>query len=236
VAACRPRPRTISEYDNYGPDREGICYPPTLPLVATLEISNYPILDAVRNALFPVLPANQHLTAVRDGLDVINAGSYISFNSPSQLRKDQRVATIVVTLPVRYQGGAISVRDPEGREDKFVGNGGKPGTIDWVAFRSDCSFAVEPLQTGCMMTISYGVFMKSFGPSSPIADTLITPSDKFFDLLSPILNMSRGRSIGFYLNYDYDGVNPAEVTANTLINQVCPLISMQKSSPFKWSS
>ncbi|KAF4613027.1 hypothetical protein D9613_010828 [Agrocybe pediades] len=220
VAACRPRPRQISEYDNYGPDREGICYPPTLPLVSTLELSNYPILDAVRGALFPVLTPNQHLTAVRDELDVINAGSYISSNSPAQLRKDQRVATIIVTLPVRYQGGIITVRDSEGREDKFVGNGGKPGNIEWVAFRSDCSFAVEPVQSGCMMTMSYGVYMKSVGPSSPIADTLITPSDKFFDFLSPILNASRGRSIAFYLNYDYEGVDPAETTANTLVTQL----------------
>ncbi|KDR66412.1 hypothetical protein GALMADRAFT_259156 [Galerina marginata CBS 339.88] len=218
VAACRPRPRQMSDYDGYG-DREALSYPPNLPLTASLEVANYPILDAVRSALFPVLPAGQYLTAVRDGLDVVEHGSYISTHSPAQLRKDQRAATILVTLPVRYRGGVMVISDAEGKEEKFQGSGGKSGEIDWMAFRSDCAYAVEPVQNGCLMTISYGVYVKAFGPSSPAADTLITPTDSFFDLLSPILNMSRGRSVAFHLNYDYN-INPAEVLANAIVPQL----------------
>jgi hypothetical protein len=218
VQACRPRPRQVSEYDGYG-DREALSYPPNLPLTASLEVANYPILDAIRSTLFPVLPPGQYLTAVRDGLDVIEHGSYISTHYPAQLRKDQRAATIVVTLPVRYRGGVMAVRDAEGREEKFPGSGGKSGDIDWMAFRSDCAYAVDPVQNGCLMTITYGVYVKAFGPSSPTVDTLITPTDNFFDLLSPILNLSRGRSVAFHLNYDYN-VDPAEVVANTLIPQL----------------
>jgi len=213
IAACRPHPS--SDYNNYG-DRDALFYPTNLPMTSSLEISNYPILDAIRGSLFPTLPPGQYLTSVIDRLDVIDNGSRLANHSPAQLRNDDRAATIIVTLPVRFRGGAVIVHDAEGRDERFQGTGGKNGDIDWVALRSDCTYEIEPVQKGVQLSLSYGVFIKSFGPSSPSADTLVTPTDKFFDLLSPILNMSRGKSIAFYLNYDYN-INPAEAVANTLI-------------------
>ncbi|KAF8965815.1 hypothetical protein BDZ97DRAFT_1658482 [Flammula alnicola] len=218
IAACRPHPRSGSDYDTYG-SREGLFYPPNLPLTASLDISNFPILDAIRNSLFPLLPPGEYLAAVKDGLDVIQPGSSTAAHSPALLRNDQRAGTIIITLPIRYRGGAMDIRDADGRTEKFQGTGGKTGDIEWIAFRSDCDYEVEPVQKGCLMTLSYAIYIKSFGPASPSLDTLITPSDTFFDLLSPILNMSRGRSVGFYLNHDY-GVNPAEAAANALIPQL----------------
>ncbi|KAG1835753.1 hypothetical protein EV424DRAFT_1531607 [Suillus variegatus] len=50
LAACKPHP--TPGFDVY-PDCETLFYPSNLPLIATLEITNHPILDAVRNALFP---------------------------------------------------------------------------------------------------------------------------------------------------------------------------------------
>lgn len=208
VSICRPKR-----------EREALAYPPGLPHTTTLEISNHPVLDAVRNTLFSVFPPGHYLTAVRDSLDVAITGSYISKNSPAHLRQDNRIATLILTLPVIYRGGAIIVTDKEGREEKFLGNGGKPTDIEWVAFRSDSAYAIEPVQNGCMITISYAVYLKKFGATNPTVDTLITPSDKFFNLLSPILNNSRGRSIGFLLGNDYN-VDPSEVVANSLIPQV----------------
>ena len=216
IAACRPHP--TSDYSNYG-GRDALFYPTNLPITTSLEIANYPILDAIRSSLFPNLPPGQYLTSIMDRLDVIDSGSHLSPHSPSQLRNDDRSATIIITLPVRFRGGAIVVRDSEGREERFQGNGGKNGDIDWVALRNDCTYEVEPVDKGVQLSISYGVFIKSFGPTSPTADTLVTPTDKFFDLLSPILNLSRGKSIAFYLNYDYN-VNPAEAIANVLVSQV----------------
>jgi hypothetical protein len=160
---------------------------------------------------------------VKDGLDVVDEGHRVARHSPAQSRNDKRAATIVVTLPVRFRGGAIVITHPSGAIEKFAGGGGKNADIDWVAFRAECEYEVEPVQKGILMSISYAVYIKSFGPSTPSADTLITPSDQFFDLLSPILNMSRGRSVGFYLNYDYS-VNPAEAQANSLVPHVRPLL------------
>lgn len=69
------------------------------------------------------------------------------------------------------------------------------------------------------MSLTYAVFMKTFGPSGVQPDPLINPSDSFLDLLSPVLNMSRGRKIAFNLGLDY-GVNPAECLAESLVPQV----------------
>ncbi|KIM41206.1 hypothetical protein M413DRAFT_445252 [Hebeloma cylindrosporum] len=202
IAACRPHQRL--DYGAYS-EREGLFYPHSLPATTSLEISNYPVLDAVRSALFPVLPPGQYLTAVRDGLDIVDEGHRITRHSPAQAHNDKRVATIIVTLPVRFRGGAIIVTHPNGLVEKFAGGGGKNSDIDWVAFRGESEYEVEQVQKGILMSLSYAVYIKSFGPSTPSADTLITPSDQFFDL-----------SVGFSLNYDYN-INPAEAQANALV-------------------
>ncbi|KAF8179884.1 hypothetical protein BJ912DRAFT_855467 [Pholiota molesta] len=216
IASCRPNQR--SDYDAYG-NREGLFYPPNLPLTSSLELANSPLLDAIRNALFPLLPPGEYLTAVRDGLDVVQTGSRLAPFSPAQLRNDQRAGTIIVTLPTRFRGGAMNIRDAEGREEKYQTTGGRAGDIEWVAFRADCDYEVEQVTKGCFMTLSYAIYIKSFGPATASLDTLVTPSDTFFDLLSPILNMSRGRSVGFYLTHDYN-VDPAEYPASSLVSQL----------------
>ncbi|KAH9474494.1 hypothetical protein JR316_0012953 [Psilocybe cubensis] len=208
VSICRPKR-----------EREALTYPPGLRHTTTLEISNHPVLETIRNILFSKFPDGHYLTAVRDSLDVAITGSYVSKNSPAHLRQDNRVATLLLTLPVAYRGGAIVVTDKEGREEKFLGNGGKPTEIEWVAFRPDSTYAVEPVQNGCMITISYALYLKTSGVANPTVDNLVTPSDKFFNLLSPILNNNRGRSIGFLLGNDYN-VDPSEVVANSLIPQL----------------
>ena len=217
VAACKTHPRT--DFNNYA-DREALFFPQNLPLAPSLEIANHPILDSVRASLFPQLLPGSHLFAVRDSLDVINSGSHLGNRNPALLNNDGRSATLIVTLPVRFRGGVIVVRDSLGHEEKFQGLGGQPGDIDWLAIPADCEYRIETVQKGCCLTLSYGVYIRQFNPAGSISDALIIPSDGFFDLLAPILNTSRGRYIAFHLNYDYSA-NPAEVTANTLIPQVC---------------
>jgi len=131
---------------------------------------------------------------------------------PRTLRNDGRVATIVVTLPVQYHGGALIVRDAEGTEERFFG-GGQPGEVEWTAFLAECEYEVETIQQGCRMSISFAVHLKTYGPS---VDPLITPSERFLDLLSPVLSLSRGRKVAFYLTQDY-GINPAETIAESLV-------------------
>ncbi|KAG1725525.1 hypothetical protein EDB19DRAFT_263822 [Suillus lakei] len=209
LAACKPHP--TPGFDVY-PDRETLFYPGNLPLTATLEIANHPILDAVRNALFPALPMGHYLTALRDKLEVMATGARMA-PQPRTLRNDGRVATICVTLPVHHRGGNMIVRDAEGTEEKFFGGGGKPSEVHWTAFLGECEYEVETIQQGCRMSFTYAVHLKTYGAA---VDPLITPSEYFLDLLSPVLSLSRGRKVAFYLTQDY-GVNPSEGLAESLV-------------------
>lgn len=213
IAACRPHQTAgINVY----PDRDSLFYPPNLPLTATLEIANHPILDAVRNALFPNLPVGHYLITVRDRLEVMANGCRMS-PQPRTLRNDGRVATIVVTLPVQHRGGTLIVRDAEGAEEKFFG-GGQPEQVEWTAFLAECEYEVDTVQQGCRMSISFAVHLKTYGPS---VDPLISPSEYFLDLLSPVLSLTRGRKVAFYLTQEY-GVNPADTIAESLVPHVRP--------------
>ena len=164
---------------------------------------------------------------------------------PISLRNDGRNATIVVTLPVRYRGGAVIVTEPSfGDTEKFVGRGGKNGDLDWVAFLGDCDYEIDTVQSGCRISVSYGVYIKGFGvptnagsvglPNSVGSlvgdETFITPSDKFFDILSSILNLSRGKKLGFFLNHSYNS-DPGLTTADSLIPQVKCIIKHNHPFP-----
>jgi len=61
--------------------------------------------------------------------------------------------------------------------------------------------------------MSFAVHLKTYGPS---VDPLITPSEHFLDLLSPVLSLSRGRKVAFYLTQEY-GLNPADTIAESLV-------------------
>ena len=217
TAACKSHPKT--DFSNYG-DRDALFFPENLSYTPSFEIANHPILSSVHASLYPQLPLGNHVFAVRNRLDVIISGSHLANHNPALLSNDGRSATIIVTLPARFRGGDIVVRDPRGHEERFQRLGEQASEIEWLAFPADCEYRIETVQKGCCLTLSYGVYIKQFSPSAgAISDALIIPPDGFFDLLAPILNMSRGRSIALYLNYDYIA-NPAEVTANSLVPQV----------------
>ena len=217
IASCVPHAQR-SEYA----ETETLFYPPNLPLTATLELANHPILEAVRNTLFPALPVGHYLTALRDKLEVWPSGN-APLIQPRPI--DNRVATVLITLPVKFKGGVLVVRGTDGLEERFHGRGGRPGDLEWTAFMSDCEYEIQTVRSGCRVTISYAVQVHSFGPAGIQPSPLISPSDAFLDHLSPVLNMSRRRSIAFYLTGEY-GVNPGEVVAESLVPNVSPRVSL----------
>ena len=153
-------------------------------------------------------------------LDVTPSNRQRGPQSPA-LRNDGRIATINITLPVRFRGGALVVRNAEGSEEKYSGRGGKSGDMEWVAYLAECVYETEPVQKGCKLSISYGVYLRTFGAAGVHPEPLITPSDNFLDLFSPILNAMRGRRIAFYMINDY-GVDPSAVLAESLVPYVRP--------------
>lgn len=227
--ACIPHASDLGERTS---TRESLYYPPNLALSATLEIANHPILEAVRNTLFPTLPKGHHLIAARDVLEIVPKGGRMT---PSPDPIDSRVATVIVTLPVRYHGGALVIRDGPngGRGEDIYRGGGKSNTsaqghtgvgidhLEWAAFLADRKYEVEEVTKGLRLTISYAVHVRSFGPGGYTPDPLITPSDRFLDLVAQILNIYHGKKIAFYLTGQYERrANPAEMLADLLVPYV----------------
>jgi hypothetical protein len=184
--------------------------------------------------LFPTLPAGHHLTVRRERLDVLLAGSRLP---PQPPRTDGRLATLSVTLPVRFRGGALIIRAPasdltHGEEREKLDSAAPTSDLEWTAFRGECEYEVEAVTRGCRMSLSYAVFGKSFG--APMANmvvaapepVLFAPNQPFLDLFPPVLQMSRGRKIGFLLAHDYD-VDPSVVLAETLV----PFVRAPSPSP-----
>ncbi|KAJ7594226.1 hypothetical protein C8J56DRAFT_431028 [Mycena floridula] len=210
VAACRPHQSSLDGYA----EQESLFFPLNLPLTTTLELGNHPIMDSIRDTLFPALPVGHYLTAMRDKLEVLVSGSRLAVQ-PRNLRSDGRVATLIITLPVRFRGGSMIVRDTEGHQQVFSGNTAN-GALEWTAFSADCEYEVNTVEAGCKMTISYSIFLKTFGASGVVAEPLITPSETFMQLLSPVLAGSRGRKVAFFVSTSY-GVSPSEFLAESLV-------------------
>ncbi|KAJ7764004.1 hypothetical protein DFH07DRAFT_917012 [Mycena maculata] len=210
IAACK-------RYPAPGPDShlyESFYYPPNLPLTTSLEIANHPILDAVRNTLFPTLPVGHYLTVRRETLDVVLTGGRMA-PQPRTLRNDGRIATLSVGLPVRFLGGSLIIRNNDGKQER-LDTVAPTSDLEWTAFLGECEYEVETVTKGCRVSISYAIFAKSFGATALTPDPLLNPSQPFLDLLPPVLQMSRGRKIAFLLTHDYD-VDPSVLLAESLV-------------------
>jgi hypothetical protein len=204
-----------------------LVWPSTLPFSTTFDLANHPILDTIRSVLFPNCHPGTYLFAVRDKLEIFLAGAHSEPQRPLLSRGvdgAKLVATIIVTLPVRFRGGALAVRNSEGIEERFyppmqpqVPSGDT--LLHWTAFTDDCEHEVEFVEQGCRISISYGVYMKTFGPVGPRPHPLFTPNDQLLDALSPLLNLCRGRTLGVYLTGRYN-CSPTDVLADSLVPSV----------------
>ncbi|TFK28271.1 hypothetical protein FA15DRAFT_652930 [Coprinopsis marcescibilis] len=228
VSACRPH--QTSDYNGYL-ERESLFYPPTLPLTTSLELANHPVLDAVKNSLFPNLPHGHYLTAVRDRLEVVLDGGRLerqvclggahARTAGEAQGLGKRAATLILTLPVRFTGGALIIRDPTtGATERFPTKSRGENDLEWVAFSGHCEYETEVVEKGYKLLLSYAVHVRNFSTEGAIRfDSLSIPTDNFFEVLAPIMNVSRGRKIGVYLTNDY-AVNPSLVTAQSLATQL----------------
>ena len=72
-------------------------------------------------------------------------------------RLDAMVATLIVALPCRHEGGELVVRH-EGREHEITFPGAASGLeLSWAAFYADCPHEVRPLRSGYRLCLVYNV-------------------------------------------------------------------------------
>jgi hypothetical protein len=232
VAAFQPAIPPVGKGSIYDlPSRHSLIFPSSLPYSLSLDLASHPILDTIRTILFPDIQAGQYLIVQRDRLELYAPGNYAKNERDLHPRSDGLVATIVVTLPVRFLGGALAVRQ-DMIQEKFTGRGTKSGELEWTAFHYGCETEIQRVEQGYKFTLSYNVFVRSFGPSGLSPNPLICPNDGLLDALVGLLNRARGLRIGFYLTQDY-GISPAEVLAESVVPSVSAgVYSFHKDADF----
>jgi len=123
-----------------------------------------------------------------------------------------------------YTGGASVVQQQHGggRVERFYpppaqrNNPGEITTLHWIAYLADCEHEVDLVEQGCRLIISYGVYMKSFGPAGPSPNPLLIPNNQLLDALMPLLNLSRGKTLAVHLTGQYTCA-PTQLLADSLV-------------------
>jgi len=209
--------RSTSHHASHGP----YVFPPHLSLSTTLDIGNHPILETIRSVLFPNLPTGHYLVAERASLEMAPQGSRSRALLVEETPPD-RVATLVITLPIRFRGGVLVVSHPDdslGVAERFKGRGGKPGALEWTAFLADCEYGLEAVDKGCKVSLSYNIRLRTFGPTGPDPQPLLSPNDRFLDAMTPLFTRAKNMKLGFFLSGDYS-IFPADVIADTIVPQL----------------
>ena len=112
-----------------------------------------PQLDRVRRDLG--LPEGCRLKAELHNLLVYGPGQFFAAHQDSE-KADDMIGTLVVNLPSRFTGGALSIEHHE--EKKVVG--GSSGTLTFIAFYADCHHEVRPIKQGYRVTLTYNLVVE----------------------------------------------------------------------------
>jgi hypothetical protein len=225
LAACEPSIPPIGKGSIFDPpSRQSLVYPSSYPFALSLDLATHPVLDTIRTILFPNMQQGQHLTAVRDRLEVFGSGQYYRMHQECDPRTSEAVGTIIVTLPVRFNGGSLVVRKG-GLAEKLACKASNPQEVEWCAFTSDCEHEIRQVKQGYRMwaaflsalvcrspltllarlsrNLTYNLYMRSYGPAGTSSNPLVNPQDGLLDALVGVLNHARGTRLGFYLSHDY---------------------------------
>ncbi|EJD05053.1 kinase-like protein [Fomitiporia mediterranea MF3/22] len=159
IAVCMPH--ATCKMDGFS-DCKSLLYPPNLSLTTTLELSSHPILATIRTTLFAHLTSNQYLVAVKDTMQLVPAGGHMCPQRYST-QEANKVATLVITLPSQFSGGALTVHNLERNEENYYSGDEKLGDVEWTAFLADCGYEVETVRKGIRLMISYNVLLRTHG-------------------------------------------------------------------------
>jgi hypothetical protein len=128
------------------------------------------------------------------------------------------IGSLVVIFPTAHEGGALKLE-----------HGGSTWTFDsaaelaaptsgpgvaYVAFYSDVTHAVEPVQTGHRVTLTYNLFLVEHGVRTPVNRVLPAPERAFEDTLRQLLAdpsfLPSGGFLAYGLSHQYPMPPPPE--------------------------
>ncbi|KAK5171276.1 uncharacterized protein LTR77_004420 [Saxophila tyrrhenica] len=121
-------------------------------------------------------------------------------------RSDMQTGSLVVCLPVPFEGGALAVRH-SGREVVYKWGIDKPA-IRWAAFYSDCQHEVLEVTSGHRVTLTYNLFLApGTGLLTGAMKCLDPPSLPLYGHLRKALTTKqffpKGGYLGFHLAHSY---------------------------------
>ena len=118
-----------------------------------------PQLDRIRRDLG--LPGGCRLKAQLHNLLVYGPGQFFAKHRDSE-KADDMVGTLVVNLPSKFSGGAISIKHHE--QKKLVG--GSDRSLTLIAFYADCHHEVRPIKQGCRVVLTYNLVVEGEGTAA----------------------------------------------------------------------
>ena len=111
---------------------------------------------------------------------VYGPGQFFATHRDSE-KADDIVGTLVVNLPSRFSGGAISIEHHE--QKKLVG--GSNRSLTFIAFYADCHHEVRPIKQGYRVVLTYNLVVEGEGTAAgaPTAriEALTQRIREFFD-------------------------------------------------------
>jgi 2-oxoglutarate-Fe(II)-dependent oxygenase superfamily protein len=111
-----------------------------------------PVLEALRADLG--LAAGCRLKAELHSFLIYGPGQFFLPHKDSE-KADAMVATLVVTLPAPFQGGALVVE----HQGETVVHRSSHERLSFVAFYADCRHEVRPVQKGYRITLTYNLIL-----------------------------------------------------------------------------
>ena len=121
-----------------------------------------PVLDALRGDLG--LPESCRLAAELHSMLVYAPGQFFLPHRDSE-KADEMVATLVVTLPAPFQGGALVVE----HQGEKVSYRASKERLSFVAFYADCHHEVRPVTEGYRIVLTYNLMLAGAGEAAAAA-------------------------------------------------------------------
>ena len=166
-----------------------------------------PVLHSLRADLG--LDAAAHLKAELQSMLVYGPGQFFTRHKDSE-KEDAMLASLVVTLPSSFAGGALTI---EHQGDKLACRGTK-GSLSFVAFFADCEHAVLPVTSGYRVALTYNLAIARANTRSIVAvprvsQALVPELERYFGTVrKPRYSWQQERSttpeqLFFLLDHEY---------------------------------
>ncbi len=154
-----------------------------------------PVLDRLRRDLG--IASGRRLTAELHSMLVYAPGQFFVQHQDSE-KDDAMVASLVVSLPSTFSGGALEVQHA-GATARYRGS---KKSLSFVAFYSDCRHEVKPVKSGYRVALTYNLILRD-DPGQPASDVDSELTAEVGSCLSEHFDTSGADRLVYLLDHEY---------------------------------